>query len=77
MQMSDLGGLLAIRVAIALKEWIPDQALGLERARFDSYSARNHDGVDRNHRQWFGRIHARRVGVAQYPVRDRRKRSQS
>ncbi|MGA8793824.1 phage tail protein [Candidatus Binatus sp.] len=27
MQMSDLGGLLAIRVAIALKEWIPDQAL--------------------------------------------------
>ena len=27
MQMSDLGGLLAIRVALALKEWIPDQAL--------------------------------------------------
>ncbi len=27
MQMSDRGGLLAIRVAVALKEWIPDQAL--------------------------------------------------
>jgi phage protein U len=27
MQMSDLGGLLAIRVALGLKEWIPDQAL--------------------------------------------------
>jgi len=27
MQMSDLGGLLAIRVALALKEWIADQAL--------------------------------------------------
>ena len=27
MQMSDLGGLLAIRVALTLKEWIPDQAL--------------------------------------------------
>ena len=29
MQMSDLGGLLAIRVALALKEWIPDPALAL------------------------------------------------
>ena len=29
MQMSDLGGLLAIRVALALKEWIADQALAL------------------------------------------------
>ena len=27
MQMSDRGGLLAIRVAVALNEWIPDQAL--------------------------------------------------
>ncbi len=27
MQMTDLGGLLAIRVALVLKEWIPDQAL--------------------------------------------------
>ena len=77
-QLSAGGAPIAIRVALALKEWIADPQLASgARPVADIFSARNHDGIDRNRRQRLGRIHARRVGIAQYPVRDRHKRSQS
>ncbi len=77
-QLSAGGAPIAIRIALALKEWIADsQLVSGALAIADIFAARSNDGVDRNCRRRFGRIYARRVGVAQYPVRDRHKRSQS
>ena len=73
-QLSAGGAPIAIRVALALKEWIRDLPLLSSTKPVMAVSPLG-IATASPARRWRERTHARRVGITQYPVGGRRERS--